>query len=43
VELKFIDTASKIGHGRFQTQAEKDKALGPLARHNREEKPAATN
>lgn len=37
VDLKFIDTASKIGHGRFQTFAEKEKTLGPLARvQNRE-------
>merc|ERR1712127_768124 len=28
---KFIDTASKLGHGRFQTAEEKDKFLGPLA------------
>jgi large subunit ribosomal protein L3e len=26
-EIKFIDTASKIGHGRFQTQDEKDKVF----------------
>jgi large subunit ribosomal protein L3e len=26
--LKFIDTASKMGHGRFQTKKEKDKFLG---------------
>lgn len=25
ITLKFIDTSSKLGHGRFQTQAEKDK------------------
>lgn len=31
VEVKFIDTSSKIGHGRFQTLEEKDKWLGPLA------------
>ena len=30
IELKFIDTASKLGHGRFQTFEEKDKFLGPL-------------
>jgi len=30
VQLKFIDTSSKIGHGRFQTKEEKDKFLGPL-------------
>jgi large subunit ribosomal protein L3e len=28
--LKFIDTSSKYGHGRFQTQDEKRKFLGPL-------------
>merc|ERR1719337_459950 len=26
IELKFIDTASKFGHGRFQTHEEKAKA-----------------
>jgi len=33
VELRFIDTASKMGHGRFQTAEEKDKFYGrkPLA------------
>jgi len=31
VELKFIDTSSKMGHGKFQTVEEKDKFLGPLA------------
>merc|ERR1719162_451729 len=31
VDLKFIDTSSKHGHGKYQTQAEKDKFLGPLA------------
>ena len=25
VKLKFIDTSSKMGHGRFQTSEEKDK------------------
>jgi len=28
VELKFIDTSSKFGHGRFQTKDEKDRFLG---------------
>jgi len=28
--LKFIDTASKFGHGRFQTAEEKKKFMGPL-------------
>jgi large subunit ribosomal protein L3e len=31
LEVKFIDTSSKIGHGKFQTLEEKDKFLGPLA------------
>jgi len=31
IDVKFIDTSSKHGHGRFQTAAEKDKILGPLA------------
>jgi large subunit ribosomal protein L3e len=31
IELKFIDTSSKLGHGRFQTKEEKAKFLGPLA------------
>jgi len=31
VDVKFIDTSSKLGHGRFQTLEEKDKFLGPLA------------
>jgi len=32
IELKFIDTSSKFGHGRFQTKAEKDAFLGPTKR-----------
>merc|ERR1711979_69335 len=28
IELKFIDTASKFGHGRFQTSEEKAKFFG---------------
>jgi len=35
LEVKFIDTASKIGHGKFQTVAEKEKFMGPLASKNR--------
>lgn len=31
LNLKFIDTSSKFGHGRFQTLEEKKKFLGPLA------------
>eukprot|EP00628_Pelagophyceae_sp_CCMP2097_P026320 CAMPEP_0184231816 /NCGR_PEP_ID=MMETSP0976-20121227/23474_1 /TAXON_ID=483370 /ORGANISM="non described non described, Strain CCMP2097" /LENGTH=69 /DNA_ID=CAMNT_0026536831 /DNA_START=1 /DNA_END=207 /DNA_ORIENTATION=- len=30
IELKFIDTSSKMGHGRFQTQKEKKQWYGPL-------------
>jgi len=36
VDLKFIDTSSKIGHGKFQTIREKDKFYGPLASKQRE-------
>lgn len=28
VQLKFIDTSSKFGHGRFQTSQEKAKFMG---------------
>jgi len=35
LEVKFIDTASKIGHGKFQTVAEKERFMGPLASKNR--------
>ena len=28
VNLKFIDTSSKFGHGRFQTKEEKDAFMG---------------
>ena len=28
IKLKFIDTSSKFGHGRFQTTQEKDKLFG---------------
>jgi len=31
IEVKFIDTSSKIGHGKFQTVEEKDKFLRPLS------------
>jgi len=30
IQLKFIDTSSKTGHGRFQTSDEKTKFFGPL-------------
>mmetsp|Transcript_8102 Transcript_8102/g.11253 ORF Transcript_8102/g.11253 Transcript_8102/m.11253 type:complete len:386 (+) Transcript_8102:24-1181(+) len=32
INLKFIDTSSKYGHGRFQTQEEKQKFMGTLAK-----------
>ena len=35
VTLKFIDTSSKFGHGRFQTPDEKAKFMGPLASKTR--------
>lgn len=31
LDIKFIDTSSKIGHGKFQSIADKDKFMGPLA------------
>jgi len=30
IQLKFIDTSSKMGHGKFQTSDEKAKFLGPM-------------
>jgi large subunit ribosomal protein L3e len=30
IQLKWIDTASKFGHGRFQTKEEKDRFFGPM-------------
>ena len=35
-EIKFIDTSSKMGHGKFQTIEEKDKFMGPLASKQKE-------
>jgi len=32
IDLKFIDTSSKKGHGRFQTKEERLKFMGPLAK-----------
>jgi large subunit ribosomal protein L3e len=46
IDLKFIDTSSKFGHGRFQTKAEKDAFLGPLKSGPavpKAEKPAAAD
>jgi len=36
IDLKFIDTASKYGHGRFQTKAEKDAFFGPTKGSNKQ-------
>jgi len=33
ITLKFIDTSSKFGHGRFQTQREKIQHVGPTSRN----------
>jgi large subunit ribosomal protein L3e len=33
IQLKFIDTSSKFGHGRFQTKLEKDRFFGPTTRN----------
>lgn len=41
VKLKFIDTSSKFGHGRFQTPAEKTAFMGKLKRDYEKEKAAA--
>merc|ERR1712003_227012 len=36
VNLKFIDTSSKFGHGRFQTPADKAAFMGPLKKDRKE-------
>nr|XP_033770402.1 60S ribosomal protein L3-like [Geotrypetes seraphini] len=38
IELKFIDTTSKFGHGRFQTDEEKRAFMGPQKKHLVKEK-----
>lgn len=39
INLKFIDTSSKLGHGRFQTSADKSAFMGVLKKDRiREEK-----
>merc|ERR1719484_305658 len=38
IELKFIDTSSKIGHGRFQTSEEKAKFFGVLKKAKKDVK-----
>ena len=37
LDVKFIDTASKIGHGKFQTIAEKDKFMGFAKKEDKKE------
>jgi len=32
ITLKFIDTSSKLGHGRFQTAEEKERFYGRVAK-----------
>jgi len=41
ITLKFIDTSSKFGHGRFQTPAEKRTYMGPLKKDKIKEETAA--
>merc|ERR1711974_324697 len=36
ISLKFIDTTSKFGHGRFQTHAEKAAFMGPLKKDKKD-------
>ena len=41
INLKFIDTSSKFGHGRFQTSADKAAFMGPLKKDRIKEEEAA--
>ncbi|XP_063791001.1 ribosomal protein uL3-like isoform X2 [Pseudophryne corroboree] len=41
IELKFIDTTSKFGHGCFQTDQEKRAFMGPQKKHLIKDKPKA--
>merc|ERR1712107_763940 len=36
INLKFIDTSSKFGHGRFQTSQDKAAFMGPLKKDRKE-------
>jgi large subunit ribosomal protein L3e len=36
INLKFIDTSSKMGHGRFQTSIEKAKFFGRIKKDEKE-------
>ena len=39
IDLKFIDTSSKIGHGRFQTMKEKNEYMGARKKDKADQKP----
>ena len=41
ITLKFIDTSSKFGHGRFQTLKEKQQFMGPLKKDTLKEEATA--
>ena len=41
IDLRFIDTSSKFGHGRFQTHEEKRNFMGPLKKHRLQEEQQA--
>ncbi len=41
IDLKFIDTSSKFGHGRFQTHEEKRNFMGPLKKDKQKEETSA--
>ena len=36
INLKFIDTSSKFGHGRFQTHQDKVAFMGPMKRDKKD-------
>jgi len=42
VKLKFIDTSSKFGHGRFQTSQEKETFMGLTKKEDKKSAPATT-
>ena len=41
IDLRFIDTSSKFGHGRFQTHEEKRNFMGPLKKNRLQEEQQA--
>merc|ERR1712177_108710 len=41
IKLKFIDPSSKMGHGRYQTKADKSHFMGPLKKDKATEAPAS--